>query len=63
MGSDGTYLLGQRALEDQCLTDGYTCYPICVECLGAGKSVVRTGENNKLLAQKERRQKARKNKK
>ena len=32
-GSAGTFLLGQNQLEERCLTGGYKCRPICVECL------------------------------
>ena len=54
-GSAGTFLLGQNQLEERCLTDGYQCRPICIECLKMKRKVVTSGRKNELKAREEKR--------
>eukprot|EP00986_Skeletonema_menzelii_P017799 scaffold22121_cov69-Skeletonema_menzelii.AAC.2 len=54
-GSAGTFLLGQKQLEERCLTGGYTCRPICVECLEMKRKVVTFGRKDELKAREEKR--------
>ena len=65
MGGEG-FLLDSNQLWDRCLTGGYKCFPICVECLGSGKKVVTKGSKNAKVARdekamKEKMKKAKKN--
>ena len=59
MGPEG-FLLEQAELEKRCLTGGYTCFPICINCLGDSKRVVTNGKKIELKAREERLRKTRK---
>lgn len=54
-GSAGTFLLGQHQLEERCLTGGYKCRPICVECLETKRKVVTFGKKDETKARAEKR--------
>jgi hypothetical protein len=53
-GSMGTFLLGQDQLEQRCLTGGYKCLPICVDCIEMKRKVVMGGKKNEVKAREER---------
>ncbi len=55
VGSAGTFLLGQHQLEERCLTGGYSCRPICVECLEMKRKVVTYGKKDESNARAEKR--------
>ncbi len=57
MSSDLSFLLGQKELEERCLTRGFNCFPICVPCIEGGKRVETTGRKNELKAREERERK------
>jgi len=52
-GPTGTFLLDQNELEARCLTGGYKCFPICVECLDEGKKVVKNGSTKNAIKARE----------
>ena len=54
-GSAGTFLLRQNQLEERCLTSGYECRPICVECLKMKRKVVTFGRKDEFKAREEKR--------
>ena len=60
MSSDRSFLLCQAELEERCLTGGFTCFPICVQCVEGGKGVVTSGRKNQLKARAERERMAKK---
>mmetsp|Transcript_516 Transcript_516/g.1048 ORF Transcript_516/g.1048 Transcript_516/m.1048 type:complete len:136 (-) Transcript_516:69-476(-) len=51
-------LLGQEQLEQRCLTNGFTCYPICVECLDSGCKILTSGRKNEVKARADSERKA-----
>ena len=51
-GSTGTFLLGQKQLEERCLTGGYKCLPICVDCIEM-KRVTMGGKKSEVKAREE----------
>jgi hypothetical protein len=54
-GSTGTFLLGQKQLEERCLTGGYKCLPICVDCIEMKRKVVTMGgKKSEVKAREER---------
>ncbi|KAL7538124.1 hypothetical protein ACHAXR_008303 [Thalassiosira sp. AJA248-18] len=52
MGSS-SFILGLDQLRGRGLTDGYTCFPICVDCLKIGKKVVKGKVKDTMQARKE----------
>ena len=56
----GDFLFEQNELEKRCLTGGYTCFPICANCLNNGKKPVTSGRKNELKASEERLRKSNK---
>ena len=59
MGS-GDFLFEQNELEKRCLTGGYACFPIFLNCLNNGKKPVTSGRKNELKAREERLRKSKK---
>eukprot|EP00984_Skeletonema_dohrnii_P019673 scaffold9466_cov85-Skeletonema_dohrnii-CCMP3373.AAC.1 len=53
-GTAGSFLLGQKELRERNLTGGFKCFPICVECHGSGKKVVKGKTKDQLAARAER---------
>ena len=50
---DSSFVLGLDQLRERCLTDGYNCFPICVDCLKIGKKVVKGKGKNAMQARTE----------
>ena len=57
-GGGKQFVLGTKELRERCLTGGYNCFPICVNCLDGGKKVVTRGRKNEMEARKEKERKA-----
>jgi len=53
-GSAGTFLLGQKQLEERCLTGGYKSRPICVVCLEMKRKIVTYGKKDESKAREEK---------
>ncbi len=49
-----SYLLCMDQLREECMTGGFSCLPICRDCLGKGKKVETIGKKNMLEARKEK---------
>ena len=54
-GSAGSFLLGQTQLEERCLTGGYKCRPICIDCLEMKRKVIPFGKKDESKAREEKR--------
>ena len=52
------FVLGTNELRERCLTGGYNCFPICVDCLDGGNKVVTRGRKNEMDTWKEKEKKA-----
>ena len=56
-GGEG-FLLDTEQLREKCLTGGYNCFPICIDCLDNGKTVLKRGNKNATWERKEKETKA-----
>ena len=52
--TDGTFLLCQDQLSDLCLTNGYRCLPICVDCHKNKKKIITVGKKDAAKARGEK---------
>ena len=43
-----------KELRKKCLSDGHTCLPVCKDCLGSGKKIIKKGERNTTQKRKEK---------
>ena len=53
-GGTSDFILDLDKLKRRCLTGGYKCFPICIDCLGRGKKPGHSGSKNELQVRKER---------
>ena len=53
MGSS-EFLLGTPELQKRSMTDGFKCFPICVDCLSIGKKPTHIGKKDAMQAKKEK---------
>ena len=51
-GGEG-FLLDTEQLREKCLTGGYNCFPICIDCLDNGKTVLKGEQERDVGAQRE----------